>query len=264
MGRIRTIKPEFFESETVARLSYCARLLFVSTWTRSDDEGVFRGSHRLLKSQTFPHDDDMTAKKVAKLLDELIQHGFVATYGHEGSTYGWVIKFLEHQRINRPSSKRFPRPDGELQTLTEGSLRAHGGLTEGSHLEGKGKEGERKGRDVQHARVPSSYSSLFESWFRDYPPRQQDSGRWTRGNKQSAFKIWWRLTEGEDPELVGLMTKRLESYIAMSVEYPPDAVRWLKDRRWEDEEADSVSGSSGIQRLIEQAEADEADARGRA
>ena len=40
MGRIRSIKPEFFTSEVVAELPLSTRLTFIGLWTYVDDNGV--------------------------------------------------------------------------------------------------------------------------------------------------------------------------------------------------------------------------------
>ena len=56
MGRIRTIKPEFPQSESVGRLSRDARLLFILLWTLVDDSGRTRGGYQLLASLLYPYD----------------------------------------------------------------------------------------------------------------------------------------------------------------------------------------------------------------
>jgi hypothetical protein len=58
VARIRTIKPEFVESESVGKLSREARLLFILLWTFVDDAGRARASSRLLTSRLYPYDDD--------------------------------------------------------------------------------------------------------------------------------------------------------------------------------------------------------------
>jgi hypothetical protein len=58
MARIRTIKPEFPQSETVGKLSREARLLFILLWTIADDEGRARAASRMLASLLYPYDDD--------------------------------------------------------------------------------------------------------------------------------------------------------------------------------------------------------------
>ena len=45
VARIRTIKPEFPQSESVGRLSRDARLLFILVWSRSSMIREAKGSH---------------------------------------------------------------------------------------------------------------------------------------------------------------------------------------------------------------------------
>jgi hypothetical protein len=58
MARIRTIKPEFPQSESIGRMSRDARLLFVKMWTLADDSGRLRASSQMLASLLYPYDDD--------------------------------------------------------------------------------------------------------------------------------------------------------------------------------------------------------------
>ena len=48
MARIRTIKPEFPQSESMGRVSRDARLLFVQLWCICDDHGRTRAASRML------------------------------------------------------------------------------------------------------------------------------------------------------------------------------------------------------------------------
>lgn len=54
MARIRTIKPEFWEDEKLAKLPIHARLLFIGTWNFADDNGVLLANPVLMKSHIFP------------------------------------------------------------------------------------------------------------------------------------------------------------------------------------------------------------------
>lgn len=56
--RIRTIKPEFWVSESMGRLSRDARLIFVGLWSLADDYGRFRADPRLIAGQLLPYDPD--------------------------------------------------------------------------------------------------------------------------------------------------------------------------------------------------------------
>ncbi len=46
MARIRSIKPEFPQSESMGNVSRDARLTFIQLWTLADDSGRLRGSSR--------------------------------------------------------------------------------------------------------------------------------------------------------------------------------------------------------------------------
>src|SRR3546814_14876688 len=58
MARIRTIKPEFWTSETIAALPIRTRLTFIGLWTYVDDNGVGFGNETLIVAELFPLEDD--------------------------------------------------------------------------------------------------------------------------------------------------------------------------------------------------------------
>lgn len=137
MPRIRTIKPEFFTSLTIADLSYEARLTFIGLWTHVDDQGRCVDDARLVKAAVWPL-DERTSKDVDVDLWELADAELVQRYTVGRKKFLAVRSWEEHQKINRPSSEKLPPPEeGEptpkARELMEGSLKAHGGLTEGSH-----------------------------------------------------------------------------------------------------------------------------------
>ncbi len=107
MARIRTIKPEFPQSESMGRVSRDARLLFVQLWCLCDDHGRTRAASRMLASLLFPYDDDAPSL-IDGWLDELSREGCIRLYEHEGSTYLEVCKWLNHQKIDKPSRPIFP------------------------------------------------------------------------------------------------------------------------------------------------------------
>ncbi|WP_051003013.1 hypothetical protein [Bradyrhizobium elkanii] len=107
MARIRTIKPEFPQSETIGKLSRDARLLFIQLWTLADDEGRARAASRMLASLLYPYDDDAPSL-IDGWLAELERHGCITRYEVEGSTYLQVDNWLKHQKIDRPTPSRLP------------------------------------------------------------------------------------------------------------------------------------------------------------
>lgn len=117
MARIRTIKPEFPQSETIGRLSREARLLFVQLWTVADDAGRARASSRVLASLLYPFDDD-AKDLIDEWLCELVSNDCLFFYEADGNRYLQITNWLKHQKIDRPSASRIPAPeDGIRETL---------------------------------------------------------------------------------------------------------------------------------------------------
>lgn len=107
MARIRTIKPEFPQSETIGKLSRDARLLFIQIWTICDDLGRARGNSRILASLLYPYDDDAKAL-LPGWLGELEDIGAIRLYLVDGDTYLEVCNWLKHQKIDKPSGPKCP------------------------------------------------------------------------------------------------------------------------------------------------------------
>ena len=107
MGRIRTIKPEFPQSETIGSLSRDARLLFIQLWTVVDDEGRARANPRMLASLLYPYDQDAN-QLIDGWLDELDQRHCIDRYAVDGKNYLQVTNWKEHQKIDHPGVSRLP------------------------------------------------------------------------------------------------------------------------------------------------------------
>lgn len=145
MARIRSIKPEFWDDETLAKISRDARLCYIGLWNHSDDYGVVRGKVVWLRSKLFPYDEDLSLADMRRWISELQDGHWIVPFDSNGELYFFIPNFLKHQNINRPSSHRNPEPPRSLKRgLSEGSVKARGGLSEGSSQEGRGKGG---GRD---------------------------------------------------------------------------------------------------------------------
>jgi hypothetical protein len=108
MARIRTVKPEFFTSVTVAELTRDARLAWVGLWTHVDDVGRCPDEPRLIKAALFPLDDDLPAEDVEQLLVELAAAGRITRYQVNGRRYLEVVGFRDHQKIDRPRPSKLP------------------------------------------------------------------------------------------------------------------------------------------------------------
>lgn len=153
MARIRTLKPEFFQSRSLARISRDARLTFQGLWIHADDAGNGIDEPRVLKGLIWPLDDDVTPADVGAHLDALEREGCILRYrASDGETYYHIIKWTEHQVISKPSKPKYPSPPArkkEHSGSPPGVVEEHYGspLSTGSdvgRMEGKGKEGKGK------------------------------------------------------------------------------------------------------------------------
>lgn len=120
MARIRTIKPEFPESESMGRISRDARLCFIMLWTISDDAGRLRGNSRMLASLLFPYDDD-AKDLIDGWLTELEVEGCVTRYQVGKDTYVKIENWLEHQKIDKPSASKIPPIPEPVESAREDS-----------------------------------------------------------------------------------------------------------------------------------------------
>lgn len=144
MAHIRTIKPQFFSSEDIVKLSFPARILYQGLWCEADREGRLHWRPVTFKHRYLPADD----VDILSLCRELTDGGLVVLYG-DGLAY--IPSFKRHQHVNpREAESALPEPTDELVAqaadtiarVTDASVTrilrdsdAQGGR------EGKGKEG---------------------------------------------------------------------------------------------------------------------------
>lgn len=111
MARIRTIKPDFFRSGSLAKCSRDARLTFAGLWTEADDLGRGEADPRLIKGALWPLDDDITAVDIGRHLDELQDTGHIRMYVVDGDPYYEVAKWDKHQAAAyRRGEAKHPAP----------------------------------------------------------------------------------------------------------------------------------------------------------
>lgn len=119
MARIRTIKPEFWEDEKMAKLPIPCRLFYIGLWNFSDDNGVFRANPALLKSKIFPYDENLRISEVSKWIDALVEARMLVPVSHNDESYYVIRTFGSHQKFD-PRYPNFIIPkeviDNILQT----------------------------------------------------------------------------------------------------------------------------------------------------
>jgi hypothetical protein len=137
MARIRTIKPEFPQSESMGNVSRDARLTFIMLWTLADDEGRLRGNSRMLASLLFPYDKD-AGDLIDGWLDELEKEGCVARYKADRQSYVELPNWLIHQKIDKPSKSKIPPFAESSRIVANASRRIKDQGSEDQGMEGTG------------------------------------------------------------------------------------------------------------------------------
>lgn len=117
MARIRTMKPSFWGSGDIAKVSRDARLLALGLISYADDDGRFLASLTAINGYVFPN-DDLPNARIKRWLNELIDVGFVHLYTPDGVQYGVMPTWHAHQKINRYTPSILPAPDIECAPRT--------------------------------------------------------------------------------------------------------------------------------------------------
>lgn len=110
MARIRTIKPEAWESEDLASVDVTAMLTFFGLLTQADDAGRFRDHPAIIAGRLWALRPEHTPAHVACDLEQLAGAGLVCRYtGCDGKSWLHIVTWDRHQKINRASDSRLPR-----------------------------------------------------------------------------------------------------------------------------------------------------------
>jgi len=163
MGRIRTIKPEFFLHEDLYDLEVETglpiRVAFAGLWCQADRMGRFRWRPRALKAQVLPFDDC----DFSRVLHALTTRGFILKYASNGEEFGCIPGFLKHQVVNnREAASILPDPDAsncQIDTSTRAPRVPHACPTPLVQDQGEGKGRERKGKE--HIGVSTKVTPRF-------------------------------------------------------------------------------------------------------
>jgi hypothetical protein len=122
VARIRTIKPEFWSSLTVAQLSPHARLTFLGLLNYVDDYGRGRDECRLIKAAVWPLDDAVGSDEIQTWLAEIESQLLVLRYAVKGRHYLQVANWDEHQRVHHPTASPFPAPPLDIAVSMDSGI----------------------------------------------------------------------------------------------------------------------------------------------
>lgn len=228
MARIRTIKPEFPQSETIGALSRDARLLFIQLWTIADDEGRARAASRMLASLLYPYDTD-APKLIDRWLEELEEHNCIRRYEVDGSKYLDIPNWLKHQKIDRPTKSRLPEfasPREDSRVIVEPSSTDLGPSTL-----------DLGPRTVDHIRAVAVATrpadDPFEDFWKSYPRRDGANPK-----APARKKFLAAVKSGADPQTIIAGARRYaaecQSKQQIGTPYVAQAITWLNQQRWGD------------------------------
>ncbi|MCY0931506.1 hypothetical protein OTB20_36055 [Streptomyces sp. H27-H1] len=110
MARIRTIKPEWFQSEALAKVSLHAERTFLGLISHVDDTGRHKDLASLITGHVWMVRGDPDVTAVEDDLDALVGVGVVCRYiGCDGKENLHLVSWDKHQRIDKRSSSRLSR-----------------------------------------------------------------------------------------------------------------------------------------------------------
>lgn len=158
MARIRTIKPEFWDSPDTAKASLRARLLYISMWNLADDYGIGDGNFRRIIGFAFPN-DEIGVSEIPRLIAEVSRTFSVMFYEHEGRPYYWIPAWENHQRTEKRAKQRVPFPEDPKTLTSSGEIDGVGksAPSVGTSGAGTGEQGNRgKGTGEEEPAPPTA------------------------------------------------------------------------------------------------------------
>lgn len=228
MARIRSLHPGLFTDEAFMALSMASRVLLVGIWTEADDHGVFEWKPLTLKARILPAD----SVDAAVLLAEIEAANIIKRDG----AFGLIRNFCKYQRPKKPTY-RFPFSPTMAEYVSFAPTKPEPVPHQAGTSAGKPSQMEDEGgskKEVIRAvgkptRPPDDH---FEKFWKAYPSRG------TAANpKAPARKLFEQAVKaGADPEAIIAAAAARAGVDAAKVgtEFIPQAVKWLRDRRWED------------------------------
>lgn len=152
MGRIRTIKPEFFIDEELSSLDAETHLLAAGLLCYADDYGYFNANPGLIKAAVFALREP--SGNIPEMLRRLQEIGYIYSgKTPEGKQVGRIVKFAEHQRVSHPSPSKIKDLAVKWESL-QNPPESFVNPPESFVPEGKGKEGKVKEGEEKTAPLP--------------------------------------------------------------------------------------------------------------
>lgn len=233
LGRIRTIKPELFLDEHLARLGELHQLVFIGLLPQADREGRLEDRPDRLRALIRPYHPKT---RMDTILTDLTTAGFLIRYEVDRNHFIQICGFTKHQRPNsrEPDSSIPPPPADVARVRARADVRGHTAAA----VEGKGRE--RKGTGTGTEREPSTRLTTradapevvplvgFEAFWTAYPKKT---------HRQDAERAWQKLAPDDAlaRQIVAAVRVHAEHPAWRDTKYVPNPATYLNGRRWDDE-----------------------------
>ena len=234
MARIRTIKPEFWDSPDTAKAGPWSRLCFIALWNWADDYGRGTANIKELEGFVFPNDEEFTDRSgntvhFREVVAEVSECFGVVFYEVAGRPYYAIPSWDEHQRNERRAKQsKYPDPPASLQVNRPVAETPHN-ATEVPNISvtGTGEEGKRGTVNPPSTDVDVD-ASLFESFWGVYPRRI--------AKKEAMKKFDKAVGDGADPQKIIDGAKAYSRSVeGKEQKYIAHPSTWLNQGRWDDE-----------------------------
>src|SRR3954463_9339616 len=110
--RIRSTKPEFWRSKTIAALPWDVRLVLKGLESYVDDNGVGKDDIALIAADVFPRDLSAnpreTLARLSEAISTLASAVLIVRYEANGEELIYVDRWKAIQRVDKPNRGRFP------------------------------------------------------------------------------------------------------------------------------------------------------------
>lgn len=228
MARIRSIKPEIRTSEKVTSWPIEVRYFWIMLWGYVDDYGKGRDNARLIKADSYPLDDDITAKDVERMMKILEKDRVIRRYTVEDKQYFLILNWSEHQKPSHPAKSPIPWPNVEPDMGAEDSGNppedyqriAENGSPEqgaGSSRAGSSRAVEQGGERADGAPL-STLNEDFETVWSEYPIKASKKDSKTAYKKALKEVSHQEILEAviryrDDPNRVPKYTKHFSTWL---------------------------------------------------
>lgn len=254
MARIRSIKPEFWDSPSTAKAGPWARLLYMAMWNWADDWGIGDGNLVRLEAFAFPNDgghypqgggdSDTQPRNFRDLVTEVQNAYQIVFFEHLGRPFYYIPKWEDHQRTEKRSKPRddlieaakeacndnkyepeLPLASESPSKVSESPTPEVGSRNRGSRNRGTGEVVRAPARDT-----PADLPEPFMEFCAAYP-----------GNVQTkpAFAVWAAAVKraGGYRHVVAGAHAYAEWVTNSGTEskFIRNAVKWLNEDGWRDE-----------------------------